>query len=111
MDKRIPKEGSGVNHSPREAHIRRREFFKLTAVGAAGVALSGGLAAQDTTADHKPKAAEEIGSNIADLMKPRTANSMPGKFPGKVVQVFTGSAASDTGFDTDKIREAVETGM
>ena len=111
MDKRTPDEGTGINHGPREMYLRRRDFFKLSAAGAAGVALSGGLTAQDTTADHKPKAAEEIATNIAELLKPRTPDSMPGKFPGKVVQVATGKAASDAGFDTDKIRLAVETGI
>ena len=102
---------SGINHKPDEGQLNRREFFHLSAAGAAGLALCGGLSAQDKSAEHKPKPAAQIKTNISDLLKPRTKDSMPGKFPGKVVQVDTGEAASDQGFDKAKINKAVEMGL
>ena len=102
---------SGINHKPDKGQINRREFFHLSVAGAAGLALSGGLSAQDKSAEHTQKPPAQINTNISDLLVPRTDDSLPGKFPGKVVQVATGDAASDMGFDRAKIKKAVEQGL
>jgi uncharacterized protein (DUF362 family) len=67
--------------------LSRRSFFRTSAWIGLGAALASWLprvaGAQDTPKPPKPK------TNIADASKyPRTAESMPGKFPGKVVEVY-----------------------
>ena len=66
----------------------RRNFFKILTAGGVSAALTpvanianaSGLVAPE---DDKP------ATNIADAIAvPRTENSMPGKFPGKVVKAF-----------------------
>lgn len=65
--------------------INRREFFKMMAACGVGAALSPFLYKPAFAEDDKPK---KPATNINDALKyPRTLNSMPGKFPGKVVQV------------------------
>jgi len=64
--------------------INRRKFF--TIIGAGGAALAStpviGLASQNLQAEDKP------ATNISDAgEKTRNSDSMPGKFPGKVVLV------------------------
>jgi len=74
--------------------IRRREFLKLG--GAAGAALILGSPeawAEDTKKD-KPR--EKIKTNIDDILKtPRTDHSLPGPFPGRVVEVCDPAAMKD----------------
>lgn len=64
--------------------MQRRKFFKSLAVGGLGVIAAPILKAAPpiSPADEKP------ATNIADAVAiPRNANSMPGKYPGKVVKV------------------------
>lgn len=66
--------------------LDRRNFFKLAATGGLGAMMMPSplksLLAQE-------QAPEKPVTNIADALKfPKTETSMPGKFPGKVVQVM-----------------------
>jgi hypothetical protein len=85
--------------------IDRREFVKMVAVGsiaAAVPALSpGGAVTQDKLPPPKP------ATNIKDALKvPRSSASMPGKFPGAVVQ-----ASHDKSVASDKVDLAVVDSM
>ncbi len=65
----------------------RRKFFKVLTTGSLGVALAPVVGAAKSAglvaADDKPT------TNIADAMAiPRTKDSMPGKYPGKVVKAY-----------------------
>jgi hypothetical protein len=67
--------------------LSRRSFFRHTALFGIGVAFSGWLPklvrAGETVKPEKP------ATNIKDAIEhPRTSLSMPGKFPGRVVEVF-----------------------
>ena len=67
--------------------IDRREFVKMVTVGGIAAAIPGvgsdPIFAQQKTPPPKP------ATNINDALKvPRSAVSMPGKFPGAVVQAF-----------------------
>lgn len=70
-----------------KCNFGRRRFFKIAAAGSLGAALMPpafvqNLQAQESAPPEKPS------TNIAEAMKyPRTAHSMPGKYPGKVVRV------------------------
>ena len=84
----------------------RRSFVRVSAAGAAGVVLAGPLAAAE-----RPKP-EAIGTNVGSVKDvPRTAASMPGRYPGKVVSLDTGKTASVEGVDAAAARRAVETGL
>jgi hypothetical protein len=69
--------------------LNRREFF--TILGAGGAALAStpviSLASENLQAQDKP------ATNISDAgKKPRNSDSMPGKFPGKVILVKNSNA-------------------
>lgn len=65
----------------------RRKFFKLLAAGGLGLGLSSiGTASQMKSMI--PLGDEKPATNISDALKhPRMPESMPGRFPGKVVKV------------------------
>jgi hypothetical protein len=66
--------------------LDRRNFFKLAAAGSLG-ALIAPSPFKNVLA--QAQANEKPATNIADALKfPKTENSMPGRFSGRVVQVF-----------------------
>lgn len=72
----------------------RRTFIKIMAAGGIGLSLAPftqrNLIAADDPLKKKP------GTNIADAMKyPRTENSMPGRYPGKVAVVHHDRPAAE----------------
>lgn len=94
--------------------VSRRGFLGLAASGAAGLALAASLPGQDKPAQQKPapQAPAEIATNVEEIRKiPRTAASLPGKYPGKVVKVSTGNAAAQGKVDAVKVKAAVDKGM
>jgi len=107
--------GEKTAHLP-EA-VSRRGFFKLGAAGAAGaagLALARSLRAQDKPAGHKPPAQPpaEIRTNVDEIKAiPRTGESMPGRFPGRVVKVATGQVRAGGEIDAARVEKAVARGM
>jgi hypothetical protein len=87
--------------------LDRREFLKAAGAGAAvasGLVL-GVPALADTTAP-------EVTTNIADFLKvPRTAHSLPGRFPGKVVKVRDVDSLVGDKVDGKVVREMFERGV
>lgn len=89
--------------------LSRRKFFKIVTTGGIGAAVLPpslqrifAQAPQDT----KP------ATNIKDALKhPRTASSMPGKFPGRVVHVHHDKCIVEKKFDSAAVNEMVESGM
>jgi hypothetical protein len=78
----------------------RRHFFKLAALGSLGATVMSPLVLKPSSLiqdeDEKP------GTNIDEALQyPRNENSMPGKYPGKVVQVNNPNSVAD-----DKPQEA-----
>jgi len=95
--------------------FNRRNFFRLSASALAGLAATSPLISQEKVADHKPVAQAlppPIETNVEEIKKiPRGPNSMPGKYPGKVIRVGTGNASAEGKLSPEKVREAVERGM
>ena len=82
----------------KEFNSGRRRFFKLAALGGLGASIMSPMSslAKMTGDDEKTK------TNVADALKhPRNENSMPGKYPGKVVKVNDPKSVVD-----DKPQEA-----
>ncbi len=73
--------------STEDAGLDRRDFVRtVTAAGMAGVVLGVPAFGEDAAKPAAPPPRPE--TNIADFVKvPRTRHSLPGPFPGKVVQV------------------------
>ncbi|MFO7922790.1 MAG: DUF362 domain-containing protein [Bacteroidales bacterium] len=87
----------------------RRKFFRLVTAGGIGAGLSplmaGSLAAS-------AKTDQETATNIADVLKyPRNMNSMPGKYPGRVVKVRHNNPLSDNAIKEDAACLMLEEGM
>jgi hypothetical protein len=89
--------------------INRRDFFKVVAAAGAGVIAANPVFAKIekiSAADEKPK------TNIADALKyPRTKTSMPGKYPGKVVQIEHSKCIVDKKIDPAAAEEMITEGM
>ncbi|HES59903.1 MAG TPA: DUF362 domain-containing protein [Caldithrix sp.] len=90
--------------------VNRRTFLKSSSLVGAGIVLgTPHLWAQDKTGEQKPSKPE---TNIKDILKiERTENSMPGKFPGKVVKVSDSRALVDNVYDAEVIQRMFEKGM
>lgn len=93
--------------------LTRRRFFSVSAASLAGLALHPLLPGQEKVEDHKPKPApSDITTNIDEALKvPRTKASLPGRYPGRVIRLSTGTASSDGKLDPPKVKEAVEKGL
>lgn len=87
----------------------RREFVKAVGVGSAA---AGALVLAGPTFGQSPTPPPVIETNIAEFQKaPRTARSLPGPFPGKVVKVTDTRAFVNEKFDAKVIDEMVQKGI
>jgi len=107
-------EMSGEPESARSDGMTRRTFVGWAAGGLAALAGVGPLRARTGTAPSPSQAnlTSEIRTNIDEILKvPRTAASMPGRFPGRVVKVLTGDTASAGKIDGSRARACLEKGL
>jgi uncharacterized protein (DUF362 family) len=116
MDNEELLEITGEKNSAVPSAVSRRGFIKFAGAGAAGMAAGRAFGAglQDKAADHKPpaQAAPEIATNGAEIAAiPRTADSMPGRFPGKVVKLDAGKTVVGGKLDAARAKAAVDAGM
>lgn len=89
--------------------ITRRSFFKAGLLSSIGMSV---LPAKAQKIFAGINTAEKPKTNIEDALKyPRNENSMPGKYPGKVVHVYNKNSAVDNKFDEKVIYEMVKSGM
>jgi len=89
--------------------LSRRKFFKSVAVGGIGAAV---LTPSFTNILAQMAPDEKPATNIKDVEKyPRNKNSMPGKYPGKVVQVKDEKSIADNKYNRDEIDKMVSRGM
>jgi hypothetical protein len=76
--------------------MKRRDFFKVAAAAGVSYAASPVIRAADNSLIASVN--QEIETNIADASKsPRVADSMPGRFPGRVVKCINGKSVSAEG--------------
>ena len=105
---------TGEKDAPPSDFVSRRTFFRYSAMSVAGLALAPHLSSQEKVADEKPKPAPpgDIKTNIDEVRGiPRVAGSMPGKYPGRVVKVDTGTASAQGKLDAVKVRASVHRGL
>ena len=100
---------SSPNNGKKLPMITRRNFCKLVSVGGIGASLLNASASSllaQTQEKRKP------ATNIADALKyERKPSSMPGIFPGKVVQVNHAKCIVEKKFDYPSTQEMIKTGM
>jgi uncharacterized protein (DUF362 family) len=86
----------------------RRKFFRLFAAGSIGAGLTPLMAA----GMGKTSVAEPTATNIAEALKyPRNNNSLPGKYPGRVIKVQNESSVSDDVISEDVVYKMLGNGM
>jgi len=105
---------TGEKNSAVPGAVSRRRFFRWGAVGAAGLALARSLGGQDKPAGQKAPAVQpaDIKTNVDEIKAiPRTKDSMPGKFPGRIVKIDTGKVVTEGKIDPARVKTAVERGM
>ncbi|MGE5399240.1 MAG: DUF362 domain-containing protein [Ignavibacteriales bacterium] len=91
--------------------IDRRKFFKLLAAGGIGTAFSP-LLLQNIFAKQPPITGTKPATNINEALSyPRTLSSMPGRFPGKVAQIYHENCITSNKIDQDAAGEMVKKGM
>ena len=95
--------------------VSRRRFFGMSAASLAGVALAPGLIGQDKPADQVPKPTAPpppIKTNIDEIKAiPRTKESLPGRYPGRVIKLETPGGSVSGKINAVRAREAVNRGM
>jgi len=90
--------------------LKRREFLKSGGIVGAGLVL--GTPAVWQEKKYKSGNPERIKTNIDDFMKiPKTKNSLPGLFPGKVIQIENEKAMPDGNTDSKIIHQMVMNGL
>ncbi len=91
----------------------RRTFVGLAAAGLAGWAAGPAKASGGwPTEPNQVTVTSSIRTNIDEILKiPRTAASMPGRYPGLVVRVDSGKAASGGRIDPGLAKRALDQGM
>ncbi|MBN1503777.1 MAG: DUF362 domain-containing protein [Candidatus Eisenbacteria bacterium] len=90
--------------------VRRRDFLKLGGVVGAGLLL--GNPAAWAEEKEKPVPPPRIKTNIEDVLKtPRAKHSLPGPFPGKVVEVTDPKAMVKDKPAGDAVRAMFEKGI
>jgi len=96
-----------MNNAPLD--LNRRDFVKTLgtcSVAAGGIVLGVPVFGQEKTPPAK------VETNIGDFMKvPRTKNSLPGPFPGRVIRVTDKLSLQQDGFDAKVIAAMVEKGI
>lgn len=88
--------------------LTRRDFVKIAALGGVAAAFAP-LAAQSAMKQDLPV---KPGTNGKDALRyPRTSRSLPGAFPGRVVQLLNNRAILNESFDVKALHTMLAKGM
>ncbi|MCX8011309.1 MAG: hypothetical protein N3A61_09165, partial [Ignavibacteria bacterium] len=89
--------------------IDRRKFFKIITADGIASALAPSFLKNSFS---KNFIIDKPSTNIKDALSyPRNSNSMPGKYPAKVVQVFHPNCIIENKINIDAVNEMVKTGI
>lgn len=96
-----------------DGKMKRREFLKIS--GGAGMVMGGlvlgtpSLWAEDQQKQPTPSRAK---TNIDEVLKiPKTAHSLPGAFPGRVIEIHNQAAMTENKIDADVVKQMVQKGI
>jgi hypothetical protein len=90
--------------------LNRRDFLKIGSAAGAGLVLgTPTLWAQDNQQQEKPARPK---TNLKDALKvPKTKYSLPGPFPGKVVEIHNPKAMTEGKIDPEIVKEMFKSGI
>ncbi len=92
-----------------QSNLNRRSFFKMASVAGAGIVASHQSL---IAAPFQPQTDDKPATNIAEALKyPRTAQSLPGKYPGQVVQVNHSNCVIDNQPNEEAAYQMLEKAM
>ncbi len=92
---------------PGSHHFHRRDFLRYLAAAGATTFIPAHLL--KSTSSPGVLSADKPATNIDDALKaPRTADSMPGKYPGRVIEAYNAKAAVNGKPDLSAIQSMVE---
>lgn len=90
----------------------RRNFFKIAALGGLGASIMSPMLLKSSLANSITDDDEATKTNIEDALKhPRTKDSLPGKYPGKVVQINDPNSVVDEVPQEEEAYKMLEAGM
>ena len=90
--------------------LKRRDFLKTGSVVSAGLVLGNPAVWQEKK--YKSGQPDRIKTNIDEFLKmPRTKNSLPGLFPGKVIQVHNENVMPDVNPDPGIVNHMMTSGI
>ncbi len=104
------KKTKGYQTMPERFDLNRRDFLKVGGATGAGLVLgTPTLWAQDAQKQEKPARPK---TNIDDVLKiPKTKHSLPGAFPGKVVEVHNPNAMTEEKIDAEIVKQMFQSGI
>lgn len=94
--------------------LSRRDFFQMTAAGMTCLTLTNSSSGQEKVQEHAPdkKQPPKIQTNIEEIRNiPKTGDSMPGKYPGKVIMLTAKNASTNGTINGNKVSESLKKGM
>jgi hypothetical protein len=94
--------------------LDRREFFRIGGLAAGAVAGAGLISGRSllSAQETPPAPPAKPQTNIAEALKaPRTATSLPGLFPGKVVEVHDPKSATGGKIDASAVKDMFRKGI
>lgn len=95
-----------------KCNTSRRKFFKLAALGGLGASIMSPIMIKPSLANTQPGDDEITKTNIDDALKyPRNENSIPGKYPGTVVQVNNSNSVNEDKPQEDEAYLMLKEGM
>ena len=90
----------------------RRKFFKIAALGSLGASIMSPMMIKSSIAETVIGDDEKTKTNIAEALKhPRNENSMPGKYPGKVVKIFDKNSVKENKPEQKAAENMIAKGM
>lgn len=95
-------------------HINRRDFLKTGSAAGVGLMVGSVLLGNPSlwAQDNKQEPPAKPATNIKEILEiPRTENSLPGKFPGRTVQVYDNKALVEDKFNAERINNMFEGGL
>lgn len=100
----------GYRAMPEKFDLNRRDFLKVGGAVSAGLILgTPTLWAQDAQKQEKPARPK---TNIDDVLKiPKTKYSLPGAFPGKVVEIYNPNAMTEEKIDAEIVKQMFQSGI
>ena len=100
-----------MDQNDHSKNLKRRNFLKAVAATAVAATVTPVASSSYTAADYT-RQQPEIKTNGKDALNyPRNVNSMPGRYPGRVVHIHDENSAENEKFNQEVIDKMIASGM